>query len=141
MDISRQKVLDVSFAPVQWMASAKGLTTARSITLDVSKFTANTHYPNGRLKSGLYLGLVTASSKYGPYDDAATDGRQTAVGFLVADVPVAYAAGVAQTAVPVAGALLWEGVVSKAAIQTINGNTALDANGLADLASKFLFVA
>lgn len=51
-----------------------------SITLDFSLFTAGTHYPNGFLPSGTVLGKVTASGFYGPFDSAATDGRQLAAG-------------------------------------------------------------
>lgn len=48
-----------------------------SITLDVSTFTAGTHYPNGYIPSGTALAKITASGLYGPYDSAAADGRQT----------------------------------------------------------------
>lgn len=50
--------------------------------LDFSLFTANLHYPDGFLPSGLVLGRVTTGGRLGPYSDAASDGRQTAVGFL-----------------------------------------------------------
>ena len=57
-----------------------------SITLDLSTFTAGTHYPNGYLPSGTVVCKITASGLYGPFDAAASDGRQTpAVGstFLI----------------------------------------------------------
>lgn len=147
MDLSLRKVLDIDLSGPQWLASEKGTDTTRSITLDVSKFNSAL-YPNNRLPSGLYLGKITSggtAGQYGPYDDLATDGRQTAVGFLYAAVPVSVTGGVngfggtVQTAVPVIGALLWEGVVVDAAITTINNAVALDANGKADLASRFRF--
>ncbi|MFE5332946.1 hypothetical protein ACFRCG_41840 [Embleya sp. NPDC056575] len=50
-----------------WLGSQHGTEAARSITLDVSKFTANTHYPNGYFLSGIPLGKVTATGLYGPY--------------------------------------------------------------------------
>lgn len=50
--------------------------------LNFALFTAGTHYPNGFLPSGLVLGRVTTGGRLGPYDNTATDGRQTAVGFL-----------------------------------------------------------
>jgi hypothetical protein len=50
-----------------WLGSQHGTDMARSITLDTSAFTANTHYPNGYLLSGLPLGKITSSGKYGPY--------------------------------------------------------------------------
>jgi len=53
-----------------------------SITLDISTFTAGTHYPNGFIPSGTNLGKITATGLYGPYDDTAVDGRQTLRGHL-----------------------------------------------------------
>lgn len=50
--------------------------------LNFALFTANTHYPDNFLPAGLVLGRVTSGGALGPYDDTATDGRQTAVGFL-----------------------------------------------------------
>lgn len=50
-----------------WEGSAKGSTTAQTITLDVSTFTSGTHYPQGFLTSGIPLGRITASGKYGLY--------------------------------------------------------------------------
>lgn len=41
--------------------------TTPSITLDVSAFTAGTHYPDGYFPSGLPLGRITATGLYGPY--------------------------------------------------------------------------
>lgn len=55
-----------------------------SITLDLTAggFVAGTHYPNGYIPSGTILGKITTSGKYGVYDSAASDGRQTAAGIL-----------------------------------------------------------
>jgi hypothetical protein len=50
-----------------WLGSAHGTEMARSITLDTSAFTSGTHYPNGYFPSGLAVGKITASGKYGPY--------------------------------------------------------------------------
>lgn len=50
--------------------------------LDFSLFTAGTHYPDGFLPSGLVLGRVTSGGALGPYNDGASDGRQTAAGLL-----------------------------------------------------------
>ncbi|MGW3486552.1 head decoration protein [Streptomyces sp. NPDC001054] len=112
-----------------WLASAHGTNTGRSITLDTSAFTAGTHYPAGFFPSGLVLGKITATGLYGPYSDAATDGRETAVGFLFTAVK---APGV--NTIDVQGALLWHGAVIKANLPI---PASLDANGAADLAAKF----
>jgi hypothetical protein len=50
-----------------WLGSAHGTDATQSITLDTSAFTSGTHYPNGFFPSGLPLGKITASGKYGPY--------------------------------------------------------------------------
>lgn len=57
-----------------------------NVTLDISKFTAGTHYPNGFVPSGTAIGKVTSTGLYGPYDAAASDGRQNAYGLTYADV-------------------------------------------------------
>lgn len=56
-----------------------------NVTLDVSKFTAATHYPNGYIPSGTVIGKVTASGLFGPYDAAASDGRETPYGLTYGD--------------------------------------------------------
>lgn len=57
-------------------------------TLDVSAFTAATHYPNGYFPSGIVLGKITATGLYAPYDDSLATGVQTAVGYLFSSVAV-----------------------------------------------------
>ena len=58
------------------------------MTLDISKFVAGTHYPNGYIPSGTVIGLVTATGLYGPYDPDGNDGRETASGILFGSLPV-----------------------------------------------------
>jgi len=82
MDLS-QRVETFGQEDQTWLDSAHGTDAARSITIDITKgFVAGTHYPAGHLPSGTPLGKVTASGKFGLYDDAASDGRQTLVGHL-----------------------------------------------------------
>lgn len=107
-----------------WTKSKKGYDTCRSITLDLSLFTAGTHFPNGYLPSGLVLGVVTATGRYGPYLDAAGDGRTVARGFLFSSSYVKNATG-RQSA-----ALMIEGIIDTTELPTGHG---LDANGRLDL--------
>jgi Bacteriophage lambda head decoration protein D len=72
----------------RWMADVHGLSTPEPGTLDGSLFPAGT-FADGLVPSGVDLGRVTATKLLGPYDDAATDGRQTAVGHLISDQVVA----------------------------------------------------
>lgn len=95
-----------------WLGSEEGTSRAVSITLDTSMFTAGTHYPNGYFPSGILLGKITGTGQggtvglYGPYDNAATDGRQDAAGILLCAVDAPPA-----TTTDVQGALHWHGRV------------------------------
>lgn len=73
----------------RWLKSSHGTNENETITLDVSKFTAGTHYtaatgtqPYAVFKSGLPLGKITASGLYGPYASGASDGTQVLAGLL-----------------------------------------------------------
>lgn len=50
-----------------WLGSRHGIGECASVTLDTSAFTKSIHYPDGYFKSGIALGKITASGKYGPY--------------------------------------------------------------------------
>lgn len=65
-----------------------GPVSTTTIVLDFSLFTKATHYPNGFLPSGLVLGKVTTGGRGAPYSDAASNGTQTAIGFLYNAVAV-----------------------------------------------------
>lgn len=108
-----------------WLASTHGTEPGANpgVTLDISKFTAGTHYPDGYLKAGTVLGKVTATGLYGPYDNAASDGREVARGHLIASLNVG-------TLTKIGGALLVHGFVTESKLPTNHG---LDAAGKADL--------
>lgn len=110
-----------------WLLSQHGTDPGAmpGVTLDVSTFTAGTHYPNGFFPSGLALGKITASGLYGPYDDAASDGRQTAAGILFSATKVP---NPLDTTKDVGAAVLVHGFVSLSKLPI-----AIDANGQADL--------
>ena len=92
---------------------------------------AEGHYPNGYIPSGVLLGKITASSLYGPYDDTASDGRQTATGILIADVRVVRANG--SVAVKVGSGQLVRGDVKQSKLPIQTGPGSADANGIVDL--------
>lgn len=56
-----------------WLASAHGLSSARPVTIDVTKLTQETHYPNGYLPSGIPLAEVIESGLFAPYDEATSE--------------------------------------------------------------------
>lgn len=115
-----------------WLGSQHGTEAARSVTLDVSAFTAGTHYPDGYFKSGLPLGKITATGLYGPYSNAAVDGRETLVGFLFCAV-AAPTSNSTNTKIP--AALLDHGKVVDAKLPI-----AVDAAGKTDVAGRIQFL-
>lgn len=116
-----------------WLGSAHGTDAPVSASLDVSKFTQGTHYPDGYIKSGVPLGKITAGGKYGPYDDAAVDGRQTCVGFLFTAQDVVSPRGVVSTTVN--GSMLLHCFIREAKLPV-----PIDAAGKTDLGARVIFV-
>jgi hypothetical protein len=102
-------------------------------TLDPTKFTAGTHYPNGYLPSGTVIGKVTATGLYGPYDDTASDGRQTADGLTYGSATFIRQDGSTAAKVGIS-AVVYDTVVSVGKLPFQSGAGAIDANGKADLA-------
>jgi len=113
-----------------WLISAHGTDpgTTPSVVLDLSKFTAGTHFPNGYIPSGIALGKVTATGLYGPYDNTATDGRETAVGHLFSTL------GVRTGQTKVGGALVVHGFIRESKLPFT-----IDAAGKTDLKSSIIY--
>lgn len=129
MDISL-KTENFSFDDQSWLGSAHGTDAARTVTLDTSAFTAGTHYPNGYFPSGLPLAKITATGKYGPYNDAAADGTEVLVGFLLCAVDAP-----SVNTIDVGAAMLDHGRVVEAKLPI-----AVNANGKADVAGRIQFI-
>lgn len=120
-----------------WLKTRKGFDTCRSITLDVSTFVAGHLTAKGAIPSGTVLAKITATGLFGPYDSGASDGRQlttaaASVGLLFSTTVVGGgtqndglgSATDLTTAADVGAALLWEGVVSRAAAPVFAGTNA-----------------
>lgn len=116
-----------------WLASAHGTSTADTITLDLSLFTAGTHFPNGFIPAGMTLGKVTATGVYGPYNNALATGVEVMVGHLYKPVNVA-TDNVAGKAM---GALLRHCMVVESKLPTNHG---LDSAGKTDVAGRIIYV-
>ena len=69
----------------EFLASEKFTTKRTGITLDASLVGADAQ-GNKILRKGTVLGRVTATGRYGPYNNGAADGRQDAKGFLMETV-------------------------------------------------------
>jgi hypothetical protein len=66
-----------------WLGSAHGISNCRTGTVDISAFTALTHYPDGYLPSGLALDVSDESAMV-PWTGGATE----RLGFLFTDQTV-----------------------------------------------------
>jgi hypothetical protein len=71
-----------------WLGSAHGIWNGRTETVDISAFTAGTHYPEGRLPSGTPVAKV--DGKLVPYDSAegTTSGAGVLAGHILTDQTV-----------------------------------------------------
>jgi hypothetical protein len=67
---------------MSWLGSDHGLRNARTVTLDISTFTAGTHYPDGYIRSGQPVAIV--GGMLVPYDP--TEGTVTGAGILAGHV-------------------------------------------------------
>ena len=119
---------------VAQMTATSSLTGGTSPNVSVSTGTggANAHYLNGYIPSGTAIGLVTATGLFGPYDDTASDGRQTCYGFTYGDVRAIRQNGTVASKVGT-GAVVYDAVVSVSKLPFQSGTGSIDANGKADL--------
>lgn len=71
-----------------WLGSTHGITECRTEILDISAFTAGTHYPDGFIKSGTPLAKV--GGLLVPYDstEGVTTNAGVLAGHLFTDQPV-----------------------------------------------------
>lgn len=81
-----------------WLGSSHGIANCRTELLDISAFTAGTHYPNGYIPSGTPVAKVGGALV--PYDDTqgTTTGAGVLAGFVFTDQSVV---GTNDFAVPV----------------------------------------
>lgn len=137
MDLSIRKTSGLVVEDRSWLGDVDGTQATRSITLVVASFTKATHFPNGVLKSGTVIGRYTSGANnglWGLYDNAATDGRQTAVGFLFNSLELIDAAG--NQSVKVGAPLQERGFIKP---WLLPANSGLDSAARVDLAAKFTF--
>ncbi len=68
-------------AEINFLASEHAMVKRSGITLDNTQVVADGS-GDKFIVAGTVLGVVTATGKYGPYDNAAVDGTAVAIGFL-----------------------------------------------------------
>jgi hypothetical protein len=84
--------------------------------------------PNGYIPSGTAIGKVTATGLFGPYDPNASDGRQTAYGFLFDDLAAIRFDGSTASQIPT-GAVVNDAVVSLSHLPVQSGPGSIDSGG------------
>jgi hypothetical protein len=84
MDLSIETETVTGLEDRSWLGSAHGVESTQSCTLDAALFTPATHYPNGEIRSGIVLGLVTATGLYGPYGGRANEVQTVGLGAATA---------------------------------------------------------
>ncbi len=109
----RLKTETIGTGDQSWLGSAHGIRNARTEQLDISAFTAGTHYPNGYIPSGTPVAKV--SGLLVPYTSAegTTTGAGVLAGHLLTDYPVNASAGAAGD---YACAVLYHGTVRTAKV-------------------------
>lgn len=80
-----------------WLGSGHGLRNARTAIVDISAFTAATHYPDGYIPSGTPVAEVAGVLV--PYDatEATVTGAGVLAGFILTDQPLGVAPGATAT--------------------------------------------
>jgi hypothetical protein len=118
----------------RWLGSQHGLDSPAKVVLDLALFDFAAVFTAKRLPAGLVIGKVTASGKFGPYSNAASDGREVASGFLMSIVDVSHIAGTPTG--EILSTMLEHGVVIEGALPTNHG---LDSAAKTDMAGRVRF--
>lgn len=123
-----------------WLGSAHGTDSTQTITLVKSLFSAISYYTDNQLiPGGVALGQVTSAGAtqgmYGPYDNAASDGRQTMVGHLFGTKSVT------GSGLYIGAAILLHGTVRLSKLAAITADHGVDTAGQADVAGRLIYLA
>jgi hypothetical protein len=111
-------------AEASFLASEHSISKRAGATVDASSVGADAN-GNKILLAGTLMGKITASGKYGAYDNGAGDGRETAVGILHESINLKDG--------DVICGLILHGSVLEARCSGV------DANGKTDLAGRIIF--
>lgn len=117
-----------------WEGSPHGMSNNKPVVIDLSTFTKAEHYPDGYLRDGIALALLTGGAnagKYGAFTRGGADGLDTMAGALF-DNPQAEVNGVLKTNF-VMGAMVQHGKVIVANMPNEAGGTPITAADLPKL--------
>ena len=118
-----------------WLGHQFGLDTARPVTLDLSLFNATDHYVNGFIPSGVVIGKVTATGRYGPYDPDGVDGRETAAFITLNAARVVRDGNESGTLTLSANAGLWQCIVKESKLPALPDGSG-GGEGIPDAGAK-----
>jgi len=136
MDLSVRT--DGPYAPenFSWLGSRHGVESTDTITLVTDLFSGKPFYTDGYIPSGVAIAQITANGAtqgmYGPYDNAASDGRQTMSGHLMTTKSLKGGADY------IGAALLSHGKVRLSKLPTGHG---VDTAGQTDVAGRIIYIA
>ena len=126
-DISVRSVGSYIAEDRTWVIGEHGTDASDNVVLDFTTFT-HANFTSGTyaglIRAGCVLGKITATGKYGPYDPAASDGRQTAKRHLFNTVKIP-----ANTATVASDAGLYHFFCREAGLPYASGPGAIDAAG------------
>lgn len=136
-DFVLSPVVPVTFENLEWDLTPPHGRVVGGGTLALASLNAAAHYPTGFVKSGLIVALATGGAfvnQLVPWVTAGANGAGTAVGVLVASVPVSRAAD--QTARLKAGvAFMQRGVVSFGKLPYTAAGVGANGGALTDIAT------
>lgn len=111
-------------ADLTWLASSHGQDTAQPGTLDLASL-ATAINTFGVVPSGVAVGKITATGRYGLFTVGATDGTELLAGYILADVNARNASNVALPSGKAAFALLKQGSIKRSRLPITAQRTAI----------------
>lgn len=99
----------------RWLRSNHGADAGVTGTLDLAaaKAVVAVRSTLGTIPSGVAVGQITTTGRYGLFDATATDGREVLAGFVLTDTNVVDAKGAVQKSAKSPFALLTHGTISR----------------------------
>jgi hypothetical protein len=136
-DFTLTSAVPVTFENLEWDLTPPHGRVVGGGTLAVASLNAAAHYPNGYVSSGLIVALATGGTfvnQLVPWVSAGANGAGTAVGVLVASVPVTRASGATARA-KIGVAFMQRGVVSFGKLPYTAAGVGANGGALTDIAT------
>lgn len=108
----------------RWLASSHGTDTAQPGTLDLTSLAAQVDQ-YGIIPSGVAVGKITATGRYGLFNAGSTDGTELLAGFTLAPVSAWTVQGRVLTSGKAAFALLKQATIKRSLLPVVAQRTAI----------------